>query len=118
MGIGDPAKIRDHDRTMQRTAFRSIRVTHPAGPRTAGGLLAGPLALPVALGRAGIRANKREGDGGTPRGRFRLLRLWWRADRVPRPRDPAAGAPDRRRTTPGARTRRPALQPAVPAVGQ
>jgi L,D-peptidoglycan transpeptidase YkuD (ErfK/YbiS/YcfS/YnhG family) len=42
--------------------------------------------FPVALGRAGIAANKREGDGGTPRGRFRLLRLWWRSDRVPRPR--------------------------------
>ena len=47
--------------------------------------MAGPLALPVALGRGGIKANKREGDGGTPRGRFRLRRLWWRADRVPRP---------------------------------
>ena len=43
------------------------------------------MALPVALGRSGIRANKREGDGGTPRGRFRLKRLWWRADRLPRP---------------------------------
>ena len=41
--------------------------------------------LPVALGRAGIRANKREGDGATPRGSFRLKRLWWRADRLPRP---------------------------------
>ena len=41
--------------------------------------------MPVALGRAGIRANKREGDGGTPRGRFYPLRLWWRDDRWPRP---------------------------------
>jgi L,D-peptidoglycan transpeptidase YkuD (ErfK/YbiS/YcfS/YnhG family) len=39
----------------------------------------------VALGRGGVRANKFEGDGATPRGRFRLLRLWWRADRMPRP---------------------------------
>ena len=31
-------------------------------------LLAGPLALPVVLGRGGIRANKFEGDGATPRG--------------------------------------------------
>jgi L,D-peptidoglycan transpeptidase YkuD (ErfK/YbiS/YcfS/YnhG family) len=37
------------------------------------------------LGRGGIKANKREGDGGTPRGTFRLRRLWWRADRIPRP---------------------------------
>jgi L,D-peptidoglycan transpeptidase YkuD (ErfK/YbiS/YcfS/YnhG family) len=46
---------------------------------------AGPLRLPVALGRSGIKANKREGDGATPRGTFRLKRLWWRADRLPRP---------------------------------
>ncbi len=50
-----------------------------------GVLRAGPLALPVALGRTGIKANKREGDGATPRGSFRLKRLWWRADRYPRP---------------------------------
>jgi L,D-peptidoglycan transpeptidase YkuD (ErfK/YbiS/YcfS/YnhG family) len=43
------------------------------------------MALPVALGRGGIKANKFEGDGGTPRGCFRLKRLWWRADRHPRP---------------------------------
>jgi L,D-peptidoglycan transpeptidase YkuD (ErfK/YbiS/YcfS/YnhG family) len=40
----------------------------------------------VALGRGGIKANKREGDGATPAGRYRLVRLWWRADRTPRPR--------------------------------
>jgi L,D-peptidoglycan transpeptidase YkuD (ErfK/YbiS/YcfS/YnhG family) len=40
----------------------------------------------VALGRLGIKADKREGDGGTPRGRFRPLRLWWRPDRGVRPR--------------------------------
>jgi L,D-peptidoglycan transpeptidase YkuD (ErfK/YbiS/YcfS/YnhG family) len=55
------------------------------GRRTQGLLFAGPLALPIALGRTGIKADKREGDGGTPRGRFRPLRLWWRADRLPRP---------------------------------
>lgn len=48
-------------------------------------LVAGPFAVRVALGRTGIRPNKREGDGGTPRGRFRLVRLWWRADRAARP---------------------------------
>lgn len=56
------------------------------GDRRRGVLLAGPLALPVVFGRAGIRADKREGDGATPRGQFRLVRLWWRADRWPRPR--------------------------------
>jgi L,D-peptidoglycan transpeptidase YkuD (ErfK/YbiS/YcfS/YnhG family) len=55
------------------------------GSRTRGVLTAGPLAFPVALGRGGILANKREGDGATPRGRFRLRQLWWRADRMARP---------------------------------
>jgi L,D-peptidoglycan transpeptidase YkuD (ErfK/YbiS/YcfS/YnhG family) len=40
---------------------------------------------PAALGRSGVRSNKREGDGATPRGRFRPVRVWWRADRAPRP---------------------------------
>jgi L,D-peptidoglycan transpeptidase YkuD (ErfK/YbiS/YcfS/YnhG family) len=44
------------------------------------------LCSPAALGRSGIRADKREGDGATPRGHFRPLRVWWRADRGPRPR--------------------------------
>jgi L,D-peptidoglycan transpeptidase YkuD (ErfK/YbiS/YcfS/YnhG family) len=47
---------------------------------------AGALTWPVALGRSGIRADKREADGGTPHGCFRPVRLWWRADRLPRPR--------------------------------
>lgn len=66
--------------------LRVLRVRARPGSRTRGWLLAGPWALPVALGRGGIRADKREGDGGTPRGTFRLVRLWWRADRMPRPR--------------------------------
>jgi L,D-peptidoglycan transpeptidase YkuD (ErfK/YbiS/YcfS/YnhG family) len=70
---------------MRRRALSLIRVhTRPAHP-TRGILVAGPLAVQVVLGRSGVRANKYEGDGATPRGRFRLLRLWWRADRHPRP---------------------------------
>jgi L,D-peptidoglycan transpeptidase YkuD (ErfK/YbiS/YcfS/YnhG family) len=70
---------------VQRRSFSVIRVRTRPGERRRGVLLAGPLAIPVVLGRSGILANKREGDGGTPRGRFRLIRLWWRADRAPRP---------------------------------
>ena len=69
-----------HKRTLSR-----ITVRRKPGDSTRGWLTVGPLSLPVALGRGGIKANKREGDGGTPRGRFRLKRLWWRADRHPRP---------------------------------
>ena len=64
----------------------AIRVRRRPGTRAQGWLAAGPLHLLVALGRGGILANKREGDGGTPAGRFRPVRLWWRADRAPRPR--------------------------------
>src|SRR4051794_14724517 len=63
-----------------------LRVRRRPGMRSRGILIAGRLAIPVVLGRSGIHANKREGDGATPRGRFRLVRLWWRADRLPRPR--------------------------------
>ena len=63
-----------------------IHVHRRSGTKTRGILRAGTAIFPVALGRSGILANKREGDGGTPRGRFRLKRLWWRADRISRPR--------------------------------
>jgi len=65
---------------------RAIRVKASAGNPNRGWLVVGDRVIPVALGRGGIRANKREGDGGTPRGVFRPHRLWWRADRHPRPR--------------------------------
>ena len=71
---------------MNTTALSRIYVRARPGNRARGWLIAGPLRIPVALGRGGIKANKREGDGGTPRGCFRLLRLWWRADRHPAPR--------------------------------
>lgn len=70
---------------MRRGFLSAIYVRTAAGTRTRGWLTAGGLAWPVALGRGGILANKREGDGGTPRGTFRPLRLWWRPDRNPRP---------------------------------
>ncbi|MEO1774824.1 MAG: L,D-transpeptidase family protein [Pseudomonadota bacterium] len=43
--------------------------------------------LPCAIGRGGIvaAADKREGDGATPAGLWRLTHLYWRADRRPRP---------------------------------
>ncbi|MCC6779031.1 MAG: L,D-transpeptidase family protein [Hyphomicrobiales bacterium] len=70
---------------MRRRSFTLIRIRVRPGGASRGILLVGAAAIPVVLGRDGIRANKREGDGSTPRGRFRPLRLWWRADRLWRP---------------------------------
>lgn len=70
---------------MRRTTLDAVRVGRQSGRGTQGWLAAGLLHIAVALGRSGIRADKREGDGATPRGRFRPLRVWWRSDRGPRP---------------------------------
>src|SRR5258706_2130218 len=77
--------------TAYRTSLRdrplaTIRISAAAGNPRRGWLTAGGQTIPVALGRGGIKANKREGDGGTPKGTFRPRQLWWRADRHPRPR--------------------------------
>ena len=63
-----------------------IRVRAAAGNPCRGWLLADGQVIPVALGRGGLRANKREGDGGTPRGTFRPRQLWFRVDRHSRPK--------------------------------
>jgi L,D-peptidoglycan transpeptidase YkuD (ErfK/YbiS/YcfS/YnhG family) len=76
------------------TAYQTKRCDRPlsaiwiraaAGDPRRGWLMAAGRPVPVALGRGGIIANKREGDGGTPKGTFRPRQLWWRADRHPRP---------------------------------
>jgi L,D-peptidoglycan transpeptidase YkuD (ErfK/YbiS/YcfS/YnhG family) len=71
---------------MRPRSYSLVCVRTRPGHRTRGVLLAGGRAIPVVLGRSGIFANKREGDGATPRGRFRPVRVWWRPDRGPRPR--------------------------------
>lgn len=53
----------------------------PGKPRR-GTLICGALQLRCALGRSGIGSAKREGDGATPLGRWRLRALWYRRDRV------------------------------------
>lgn len=49
------------------------------------GIRFGGRTLPCAIGRGGIRADKREGDGATPRGTHRIVGLLYRPDRLPRP---------------------------------
>jgi L,D-peptidoglycan transpeptidase YkuD (ErfK/YbiS/YcfS/YnhG family) len=46
----------------------------------------GPLRFPCALGTSGWRARKREGDGATPTGRWRIGAVRYRPDRASRPR--------------------------------
>jgi L,D-peptidoglycan transpeptidase YkuD (ErfK/YbiS/YcfS/YnhG family) len=67
-----------------------LRVRPLAGNRARGWLTAGPFRVACALGPAGIVRIKREGDKGTPAGRFRILWGYCRADRV---RLRSAGAP-------------------------
>jgi len=79
---------------VEHAFWHTLRIHARPGRRPHGGwLLAGSLRVPVALGRAGLVTRKREGDGATPRGRFRAVRLWWRADTGARPR---TGLPVRR----------------------
>lgn len=53
---------------------------------TRGQIEIGPHRLSCALGRSGRRAVKREGDGATPIGLWRLRMVYYRADRLSRPR--------------------------------
>ena len=62
-----------------------LRVRRRPGDPTRGVLVAGPLAVPCALGRSGVRVGKREGDGATPFGLIRLVRAFYRPDRGPPP---------------------------------
>src|SRR5271166_633055 len=67
-----------------------LRVRPLAANRARGWLTAGPFRVPCALGPAGPGRLKREGDKGTPAGRFRILWGYCRPDRV---RLRIAGAP-------------------------
>ncbi len=62
---------------------------------TTGHLKYGNLQFPVALGRGGIRALKKEGDGATPMGRLSVLYAYYRQDRLPQPRSRLALQPIR-----------------------
>ncbi len=61
--------------------------------RRQGLLTLGPITIPCALGRSGIGVQKREGDGKTPAGRFELLKVYYRPDRIRRPQTALPGEP-------------------------
>jgi L,D-peptidoglycan transpeptidase YkuD (ErfK/YbiS/YcfS/YnhG family) len=81
----NPNISNSYNKTSRDRPFSAIRIRAAARDPRQGWLTAGAQTVPVALGRGGIKANKREGDGGTPKGTFRPRQLWWRADRHPRP---------------------------------
>jgi L,D-peptidoglycan transpeptidase YkuD (ErfK/YbiS/YcfS/YnhG family) len=64
---------------------RTLMVRTLSAARTRGVVQAGAFSWPCAIGRSGIRAIKREGDGASPRGRWRLVEVFYRADRERRP---------------------------------
>ena len=68
-----------------RTRGLTAIVSGLAPAATRGVVKLGDLAYPCALGRSGRRALKREGDGATPIGRWRLLQVLYRPDRIRRP---------------------------------
>jgi L,D-peptidoglycan transpeptidase YkuD (ErfK/YbiS/YcfS/YnhG family) len=63
-----------------------MRVLARSPSATRGQLAWGGVTVACALGAGGRRARKREGDGATPIGRWRLCQVFYRADRMPRPR--------------------------------
>ena len=65
---------------------RPILVSRVAGSRTQGKLIWGSHVVPCALGRGGTIRAKREGDGATPVGTWRLVEVRWRGDRMARRR--------------------------------
>ncbi len=67
---------------VKRRSLARILVGPMAGRRARGKMLAGCGVIPCALGPAGLVGDKREGDGGTPKGRFGLRGVWQRGDRM------------------------------------
>ena len=64
---------------------RGIVLTATCESGYAGVLSVGDAAVPAAFGRSGVTDDKREGDGASPRGAFRLRTCYWRPDREARP---------------------------------
>lgn len=80
------APLAKHVSGPARFGLSTLRVARRVGGRPhEGRLIAGTLALPCALGRAGVTHSKREGDGATPAGRYALLYILLRRGRFPRP---------------------------------
>ena len=64
--------------------IRRLMITRTPGQMSAGRLQAGVGVIACSVGRNGVTSSKREGDGKTPRGCFRLIGGYWREDRLQR----------------------------------
>jgi len=76
---------RRDDRAASGRRLTRLTVVRSVLDRRRGYLVAGQAVFPCAIGRSGIVVAKREGDGGTPRADLPLRRVFYRADRRPRP---------------------------------
>ncbi|WP_128564338.1 L,D-transpeptidase family protein [Methylobacterium crusticola] len=81
---------------MKRITLARVRVRQSVLDPARGLLIAGPALMPCALGKSGCTRAKREGDGASPRGRFRLRGGFFRPDRFgARPASPLPLRPTR-----------------------
>jgi L,D-peptidoglycan transpeptidase YkuD (ErfK/YbiS/YcfS/YnhG family) len=78
-GIGIVA---DRGLARRASAGANIVVRARSASSTRGIVQFGAMTVPCALGRSGVKALKREGDGATPRGIFALLQVFYRPDVV------------------------------------
>jgi L,D-peptidoglycan transpeptidase YkuD (ErfK/YbiS/YcfS/YnhG family) len=71
----------------EKTRNRAIiQVFARSDAETSGVLRCKNFQFPAALGRGGVRARKREGDGATPKGFWPVIEILYRPDRLRRPR--------------------------------
>jgi L,D-peptidoglycan transpeptidase YkuD (ErfK/YbiS/YcfS/YnhG family) len=76
--------MKRHSSGPQARSQLIVRALSPGAQRAT--LSCGDLRFPCALGRSGRRPDKREGDGATPTGTFALRQVFYRPDRLLRPR--------------------------------
>ena len=76
------AKYRPKSYAGSKPGLTRLTVRARPGKPSQGLLVAGNTVFPCALGRGGISAGKREGDGATPLAAMRILSGYFRADQV------------------------------------
>lgn len=81
---------------MKSKAAPVFRVTSRSRSATHGHITVGNLTFRCALGRAGMRTRKREGDGATPVGIWRFCSIYFRRDHIHRPHSGLPVLPIRR----------------------